>query len=153
MYFVLKWQVALPAIVAINVTLVLMVKTYWRFLLPIAVWMGLFASFFVLAHANSRQADRIQQAYDESARGRSYGDTTLWQKLKDGQAHARLTQLEMFWLLGFQTLLVLVTQIAGFVKTGRRNLFWWTRTLFVVLAIGWIILAAFSAIVPTGPLV
>jgi hypothetical protein len=49
--------------------------------------------------------------------------------------------------------LVLAFQKAAYVKTKRRNLFWWTSTLFIVLTIAWLALAALWAVVPTGPIV
>jgi hypothetical protein len=93
--------VALPVLLAINLAQVIFLKSTLRYLLPIAVWTALLASFFVLAKWNIREGNRIGNAYWASA---------------------------------------------------KRTLFWWTRTLFIALAIGWLVLAALWAIVPTGPL-
>jgi hypothetical protein len=152
-YVMLQLQVALPVILAANLVLFLMAKSYWCFLLPIAVWALLIISFFWLAASNTRAADRIEQAYDESARGKGYGDTALWQRLNDRKEQARRTQGNLFFIIGAQTLLALAFQIAGYVKAKKRNLFWWTRTLFIVLAIAWLLLAALWSAVPTGPMI
>jgi hypothetical protein len=151
-YFILQIKVLLPVILATNLALVLRVKPYWRFLLPVALWMLLVISFFILADANTRAFDRIDHAYDESTKGQSYGDTALWQQMNARRAETGQTQRNLFLVIGAQTLLTVAFQIAGYFMTGRRNLYWWTRTLFIMLATAWLLLAALWAIVPTGPL-
>jgi|GEM_PF-4053283 hypothetical protein len=144
--------VVLPVLLAINLALVLFLKSTLRYLVPIAVWAALLASFFVPAKWNIREENRIGNAYWASAKNRSYGDQGLWQEMETRNLQSQQTQLNLFRLLGVQTLLVLILQMTGYFKTGRRTLFWWTRTLFIALAIGWLVLAALWAVVPTGPL-
>ena len=144
--------VALPVLLAVNLALVIFLKSILRYLLSIAVWAALMASFFVLVKWNIRDENRIGNAYWASAKNKSYGDRGLWEEMEVRNLQSQQTQLNFFRLLGVQTLLVLILQMTGYFKTGKRTLFWWTRTLFIALAIGWLVLAVLWAIVPTGPL-
>jgi len=143
----------LSFLLIINIAVIFIIRSDRKFLISISFWVILLISFFFFKAINTEKLQRLQNNYYNSMNGKSYGDFKIWRDLETKKYQYRQITINLFRLLGGQTIIAFIMQIVAYRKTKKQNIFWWTSAIFGVVTVVYFILEVFLGIVPTGPLI
>lgn len=122
---------------------------FWK--IPIAFFGIFLATMAIVIPIQNRQVRSLDNAYWESAEGKSSGDTEKWEELRKSRKLNVKIRMSLLHFIGLQTIVTFVLQLIGHSKTNKKKTYKWTASVFGLLSLIYLLFQLVIEIVPTGP--
>ena len=134
----------------INILFVYFIKSDKKFwLLSIPLWTVLLLSLICWRIYNDNQINKLETEYWKTTENKGYGDYNKRNKLEKAEKNAQKINTTFIYLIGLQTLVTFIFQIAGQRQT-KKITYNWTKIIFGILFVLILFLLLLMAIVPSG---